>query len=164
MEAAMDRISSFAASATTTLSASGESTPFGVRSHLSQADIEYFAGHLETMRGQLALEITQLQQRTSFTPAGASDPDTQWDHAMAARSAGDKRALLSEIHQALLRVRDKTFGLCPIDARPIPRERLAEMPWVKNCEYCATHAQPGMPMDVFGVVCRSPSTAGELAD
>lgn len=132
--------------------------------HLSQPDLERFAVQLELMREQLAAEIARLQQKTSFAPSGSTDPDAEWNRAMAMRSAGDKRAILFEIEQALMRLRDKTFGLCPIDSRPIPKERLVQMPWVKNCEYCATHAQPGRPMDVFGVTCGNPSPASDVAD
>src|SRR3990172_3720241 len=81
--------------------------------HLSPVDLGSFANQLDTMRRELAGEIAQLQQRSSFAAVGPSDPDAEWGRAMAARSVGDKRALLFEMDQALARINDNTFGLCP---------------------------------------------------
>ena len=154
----------FGPSVVTTIHASAELPVGKGRCHLSPADLDSLADQLDTMRRELAGEIAQLQQRSFFAAVGPSDPDAEWNSAMAARSVGDKRGLLFEMDQARTRISNNTFGLCPIDAQPIPRERLVEMPWVKYCEHCATHAGPGVPMDAFGVIRKSAAPVMDLAD
>ncbi len=44
-----------------------------------------------------------------------------------------ERAILKEIDEALLRIREKTYGLCEGTGQPIGKARLRAKPWAKYC-------------------------------
>ena len=46
--------------------------------------------------------------------------------------------VLKQVHDALGRVNDGTFGTCIVDGGPIEAERLEALPWTP---YCLKHAQ-----------------------
>jgi RNA polymerase-binding transcription factor DksA len=45
--------------------------------------------------------------------------------------AETERALLVEIDAALIRIKDKTYGVCQASGKPIPKTRLKAKPWAK---------------------------------
>lgn len=106
---------------------------------LTTEELKRFGEQLGTLRRHLADEIAQLQGLLVGEPSSPMEPDVEWSQRMAIRTVDDKRAILRHVDQALARIADETFGLCVIDSRPIPRDKLAEMPWVKHCEHCAVH-------------------------
>ena len=42
----------------------------------------------------------------------------------------NKKALLGEVQQALVRIENGTYGICTNCGQPIPEERLEAIPWV----------------------------------
>lgn len=123
--------------------------------HLHPDDVDVFREQLNATRRQLVREMTRLQREVltdigTVAQPGTADGQDTWEQMIAIRTLEGKRALLYEIDQALGRMAEQRYGLCVADGRPIPKERLEDIPWIKHCEHCSTHARPGMPADAFG--------------
>ena len=53
-----------------------------------------------------------------------------------------QQKILYAIEEALKRIEDKTFGLCTSCEKPIPKQRLAAMPWAALCLECQSKEDP----------------------
>jgi DnaK suppressor protein len=49
--------------------------------------------------------------------------------------------LVAQIHAALARLNDRTYGSCERCCRPIPMRRLQAIPYASHCIACARNAQ-----------------------
>ena len=95
------------------------------------------------------LEVS-LTRRTARGRDAARDQvsDTAWDSGDA--SVADEArteafteaeldaAVLQQVHDALQRIEDGTFGRCVVDGGPIEEKRLQAVPWTP---YCLKHQQ-----------------------
>ncbi|QBD77743.1 TraR/DksA family transcriptional regulator [Ktedonosporobacter rubrisoli] len=50
----------------------------------------------------------------------------------------NEQALLTEVNEALKRIKDGSYGRCVVDGEPIPEKRLEAIPWAARC---AKHEQ-----------------------
>ena len=48
----------------------------------------------------------------------------------------NEKALLGEVHQALARIENGTYGICTNCGQTIPEERLEAIPWASLCVIC----------------------------
>ena len=48
-----------------------------------------------------------------------------------------EEGMSAEINSALTRIDSGTFGVCEACGKPIPRQRLQALPYVRNCVTCA---------------------------
>ena len=53
-----------------------------------------------------------------------------------------QQKILYAIEEALKRIEDKTFGICTACEKPIPKQRLAAMPWAGLCLECQAKEDP----------------------
>ena len=54
----------------------------------------------------------------------------------------NQRRLLDEVEEALMRLRDGTYGRCLSCGRPIPEGRLEALPWALRDVACEVQAVP----------------------
>jgi len=52
-------------------------------------------------------------------------------------------ALLREIEEALVRLRDGSYGTCPDCGMPVSKKRLEAVPWARFCVSCQERRQTG---------------------
>ncbi|HEX6810402.1 MAG TPA: TraR/DksA C4-type zinc finger protein [Planctomycetota bacterium] len=96
------------------------------------------------LRAQLAVlseEAEQLEAGAAGPQAGAVE--AQGDAAVVERERGmdltllaDEAAVLREVAAALERLREGSYGRCEDCGRPIPRLRLAVIPYARRCVGC----------------------------
>jgi len=55
-----------------------------------------------------------------------------------------ERKLLKEIDEALVRIENKTYGVCEGTGKPIPKARLEAQPWAKYCVEYARMIEQGL--------------------
>jgi DnaK suppressor protein len=60
----------------------------------------------------------------------------QLNREVAIRNLDRESALLKQVHAALARVEDETFGICLRCDEPIPEKRLKAVPWAAYCVPC----------------------------
>lgn len=83
---------------------------------------------LEQM-GQLAQQANEETARAGLHMADAGTDSFDRDFALSLLSS-DQNALY-EIEEAIKRIQNGTYGICEVTGKPIPKARLAAIPWTR---------------------------------
>ena len=110
--------------------------------------LEYFKGKL--IEKQLSLHHT-VQRTEGYGREKEPDIQDMADMAvesytkefMFGKSSGD-RAILQQIHEALARIEDKSYGHCVNCENPIQPKRLEAVPWARHCIECQALQEKGL--------------------
>lgn len=134
-----------------------------VEPKLTKADLEHFRELLLEKRreilgdvGSMENEAFKNQDNHSSSPMHMADVGTDnFEQEFTLGLIESERQMLREIHEAIGRIEDGTYGVCAGTGKVISRARLEATPWAK---YCIEYAR----MLESGLVGRE--AAGELAD
>ncbi len=115
------------------------------KTHLSDKELQEFRELLLEKRRQLVGMVADMEQeamRSSASSGGQSSSmpihmadlgsDT-WEQEFTLGLIANERQTLTEIDQALERIKDKTYGLCVATGKPISKARLKAKPWALYC-------------------------------
>ena len=97
---------------------------------------------LDRLRGLLVDQLHENAEQASLHEAtarqlrGESDADSDIERELAIACAARARRTLEDVHQALGRIDDGTYGLCMSCLGPIPFERLEAVPHARMCVAC----------------------------
>lgn len=109
-------------------------TPF------NKKQLDEFRQILLAKRAQLLGDLSNIEQQALQSDGGglsnmpqhmAEQGSDAYDQSLSLDLAAADRELIKEIDEALNRIEDGTFGVCPITGKPIKMERLRELPWAK---------------------------------
>ncbi len=134
-----------------------------VEPKLTKADLEHFRELLLEKRreilgdvGSMENEAFKNQDNHSSSPMHMADVGTDnFEQEFTLGLIESERQMLREIHEAIGRIEDGTYGVCAGTGKIISRARLEATPWAK---YCIEYAR----MLESGLVGRE--AVGELAD
>ena len=117
-------------------------------------NIQHFKHLLEVKQRELVSDVAHLEEEAR--EAGEAEVRDSTDDATAAQGASESleeesiaSRTLTEVRDALKRIKDGTYGKCTKCGKQIPAARLEAIPWA---EYCvedqekldrAAHAQTG---------------------
>jgi RNA polymerase-binding protein DksA len=110
-----------------------------VKTKLPAKDLRYFRNLLLVKRAEIAgdlsaMEAAALQARGDFSslPIHMADigSDT-YDQDFMLGLAESERRRIREIDEALQRIEDKTYGVCQMTGKQIPKARLNAKPWAR---------------------------------
>jgi len=92
--------------------------------------------HLLELREQLVRQMSGLAKESAQELAGYSlhmaDSGTDnFDRDFALSLLSSDQDAVYEIEEALKRIERKTYGVCELTAKPIPRARLEAIPWTR---------------------------------
>ena len=92
--------------------------------------------HLVDLRDQLRRQMDGLAQESAQEMAGYSlhmaDSGTDnFDRDFALSLLSSDQDAIYEIEEALKRIEKKTYGVCELTGKPIPRARLEAIPWTR---------------------------------
>jgi RNA polymerase-binding transcription factor DksA len=92
--------------------------------------------HLLELREQLVRQMNGLAKESAQELAGYSlhmaDSGTDnFDRDFALSLLSSDQDAVYEIEEALKRIERKTYGVCELTAKPIPRARLEAIPWTR---------------------------------
>jgi RNA polymerase-binding transcription factor DksA len=95
-----------------------------------------FCLHLLELREQLVRQMNGLAQESAQELAGYSlhmaDSGTDnFDRDFALSLLSSDQDAVYEIEEALKRIERKTYGVCELTGKPIPRARLEAIPWTR---------------------------------
>ena len=95
-----------------------------------------FCLHLLELREQLVRQMNGLAKESAQEMAGYSlhmaDSGTDnFDRDFALSLLSSDQDAVFEIEEALKRIERKTYGVCELTAKPIPRARLEAIPWTR---------------------------------
>lgn len=77
------------------------------------------------------LERNAQDETPSFSMHMADAATDSFDRDLALSLLGLEQSAVGEIDEALQRIQDGTYGVCEQTGEPIPRERLAAIPWAR---------------------------------
>jgi RNA polymerase-binding transcription factor DksA len=111
-----------------------------IKTKLSAKDLRYFRDLLLLKRAELVGDLSAMQEAAlearggnlSNLPIHMADIGTDtFDQDFMLGLAETERQRLREIDDALARIADKTYGVCQMTGKPIPKARLNAKPWAK---------------------------------
>jgi len=111
-----------------------------VKTKLTAKELRYYRDLLLVKRAELvgdlsAMEAAALEARVgnlSNLPIHMADIGTDtYDQDFILGLAEKERQRMAEIDDALRRIADKTYGICQMTGKPIPKARLNAKPWAK---------------------------------
>ena len=111
------------------------------KTRLRKAELREFRRMLLEKRRTLVGDLSGMEQETFSTNSGGNlssmpthmaDVGTDnFEHEFTLGLLESEQAMLSEINEALQRIEDRTYGVCPGTGKAIPKARLRAKPWAK---------------------------------
>ena len=121
------------------------------RSQLNAKDLERFREILLQKRREIIGDVNEMENEAlkksrldasgdlSSMPIHMADLGTDnYEQEFALGLMDSERTLVKEIDAALLRIENKTYGICEGTSEPITLARLTAKPWAR---YCVEYAQ-----------------------
>jgi len=119
---------------------------------LPKADLDHYRDILLKHRRELVGRVTGLEDEAlrsnggnlSNMPLHPADIGTDtFDQDFALGMAATDRQLLQEIDDAIERIALRTYGVCQMTGKPIPKARLDAKPWAKYTVEAARLVESG---------------------
>ena len=111
-----------------------------VKKGLSRKDLEHYRQLLMNKRveilGDVAVLENEIRAESDEHPSPehmADSGSSSYEQEFTLGLVESERRMLGEIDEALLRIKDHTYGACLERAVPIGKERLDAKPWAKYC-------------------------------
>jgi len=129
-----------------------ESTIQKTKTKLSKTDLDHYRDILLRHRRELVGRVTGLEDEAlrssggnlSNMPLHPADIGTDtFDQDFALGMAATDRQLLQELDEALERIAQRTYGVCQMTGKPIPKARLDAKPWAKYTVEAARLVESG---------------------
>jgi RNA polymerase-binding protein DksA len=107
---------------------------------MPKRDLEKYKAILIRKRAELVGDISNMEEEALRTNSGslsslpqhmAEQGSDTFEQSLSLDLAQVDRNLLREIDAALKRIEDGTYGICELTGKPIPAERLEELPWAR---------------------------------
>lgn len=111
-----------------------------IRTHLNKQELEHYRQMLLTLRAQKMGDLSAKEDQAlrseggnlSHMPIHMADVGSDaYDQDFMLSLAESDRKLIREIDEALQRIENKTYGVCLLTRKPIPKARLNAKPWAK---------------------------------
>jgi DnaK suppressor protein len=124
---------------------------------LTKADLNYFKKLLLEKRMEILSDVARIEDESlkksrldatgdlSNVPIHMADIGTDnFEQEFALDLMDSERKLLDEIHRALERIEDGTYGICESTGKPISKVRLKAKPWARYCIKYARMIEQGL--------------------
>ena len=124
-----------------------------IKTKLSKKDLSHFRTQLLLKRAELVGDLSTMEAQAlrasggnpSHMPIHMADVGTDtYDQDFMLGLAEAERHRLREIDEALQRIDDRTYGVCQITFKPIPKARLNAKPWAKYSIEAAREIERGL--------------------
>lgn len=125
---------------------------------LTKSEVQYYKELLLKLRDRVIDEISFLANDNLNRSAKESSGDLSsysfhmadqgtdnFDREFAASLLNNEHDVLYEIEEALRRIEQGTYGVCEMSNRPIERERLKVLPFVRYCVAVQSEIERGKP-------------------
>jgi DnaK suppressor protein len=98
-----------------------------------RARLMHASGRLEAETGETIDDATGEVTATGIDNHLADNATETYDRELEEGLDEGVRETLRQIDGALRRIDEGTYGLCEIDSKPIPEDRLRAIPWAARC-------------------------------
>ena len=113
--------------------------PTATKSRLSDATLEAFRKRLLADRAAIEAQLNTARSnalRQTDEENQEEDGSNSFNRAADLNRADDQHKRLRAIDDALLAIKEKTYGICSMCGKPIPRDRLEAAPFAIRCVAC----------------------------
>ena len=113
--------------------------PTATKSRLSDATLEAFRKRLLADRAAIEAQLNAARSnalRQTDEENQEEDGSNSFNRAADLNRADDQHKRLRAIDDALLAIKEKTYGICSMCGKPIPRDRLEAAPFAIRCVAC----------------------------
>ena len=113
--------------------------PTSTKSRLSDATLEAFRKRLLADRAAIEAQLNAARSnalRQTDEENQEEDGSNSFNRAADLNRADDQHKRLRAIDDALLAIKNKTYGICSMCGKPIPRDRLEAAPFAIRCVAC----------------------------
>ena len=113
--------------------------PTATKSRLSDATLEIFRKRLLADRAAIEAQLNAARSnalRQTDEENQEEDGSNSFNRAADLNRADDQHKRLRAIDDALLAIKEKTYGICSMCGKPIPRDRLEAAPFAIRCVTC----------------------------
>ncbi|MHC4827646.1 MAG: TraR/DksA family transcriptional regulator, partial [Planctomycetota bacterium] len=124
-----------------------------VKTKLKKKDLDLYRGLLLERRQELVGDLSAMEEQAlqtaasnaSHMPIHMADIGTDtYDQDFMLGLAEAERRRLREIDAALMRIEDRTYGVCQMTSKPIPKARLNAKPWARYTIEAAREIERGL--------------------
>jgi RNA polymerase-binding protein DksA len=124
-----------------------------IKTKLKKKDLDVFRGLLLERRRELVGDLSAMEEQAlqssksgvSHMPIHMADIGTDtYDQDFMLGLAEAERRRLREIDAALGRIEDRTYGVCQMTGKPIPKARLNAKPWARYTIEAAREIERGL--------------------
>ena len=108
---------------------------------MTKAELEQFRTHLEAKQAELAGSLRHRDEIVIEKAPDALDEVQQaGERELAIRNLDRDSSMLRQLHRALVRVADGSYGVCLHCEEDISAKRVAAVPWAAFCIRCQEQA------------------------
>ena len=131
----------------------GRRKPSIVKTKLGRKDLENYRAQLLIRRAELVGDLSAMEAQAlrsgggnpSHMPIHMADVGTDtFDQDFMLGMAENERQRLREIDAALKRIEDRTYGICEMTHKVIPKSRLNAKPWARYTIESAREVERGL--------------------
>ena len=124
-----------------------------IKTKMPKKDLSHFRTQLLLKRAELVGDLSAMESQAlragggnpSHMPIHMADVGTDtYDQDFMLGLAEAERHRLREIDEALQRIDDRTYGICQMTSKPIPKARLNAKPWAKYSIEAAREIERGL--------------------
>ena len=129
------------------------SKPTAIKTHLTARQLRGYRELLETKRAELMEDVGSMESQALRSSSGeishmpihmADIGSDAFDQDLKLGVAASERDRIRMIDEALSRIGDRTYGVCPSTGTPIPTARLKAKPWAKYTIDAARRIEQGL--------------------
>jgi len=126
--------------------------PKPIKTKMKKKELDHFRELLLDRRRELVGDLSAMEQQAlqstksgvSHMPIHMADIGTDtYDQDFMLGLAESERRRLREIDAALMRIEDRTYGVCQMTGKPIPKARLNAKPWARYTIEAAREIERG---------------------
>ncbi|MHC4142421.1 MAG: TraR/DksA family transcriptional regulator [Planctomycetota bacterium] len=124
-----------------------------IKTKLKKKDLDHYRGLLLERRRELVGDLNAMEKQAlqatgsnvSHMPIHMADIGTDtYDQDFMLGLAENERQRLREIDAALVRIEDRTYGICQMTGKVIPKTRLNAKPWARYTIEAARQIESGV--------------------
>lgn len=111
-----------------------------IKTTFTKREINKYKKILLEKRGELVGDVSTMETEALMGQSGslshlpqhmAEQGSEAYEQTLSLNLAALDRKLIKEIDDALVRIKDGTYGMCELTGQPINPERLVELPWAR---------------------------------
>ncbi|MFQ5749986.1 MAG: TraR/DksA family transcriptional regulator [Planctomycetota bacterium] len=116
---------------------------------LNKAQLRKYRRHLQEILSHLGVKVENMEQTVLREEGDVSSEKADefgslnYTREFQLGLIENEEEILREVHQALMRVDEGTYGICERCEQPIPPRRLEVLPYARYCVECKRKLEEG---------------------